>query len=709
MAGRKQHYIPQCLLRGFEASRSGKGEQVIVFRHGRDPYLSGISDVAAQRDFYSGLSEDGKKTLDDVITEYENRLGSLLSELRSIEPGQPIAPRLAAEVVSHLTIRTASVRDLFGLGAQELMSGVSLFLGDSEVVRQYLKIDSAEPDPLIIEEIENALDQALPMLPLAARSMLKRMAIFKLRESFSDEYGKHLGAFMDGIGSLIQSLPKIVRDGHAKALTNTLVPEARVSALADLYWTKVGVDSGQHFVLPDCVAMALAHGEEEAYMPHFLHPSDELAVIVMPLSASELLIGCRDMKTPEVDAAAINRAAAKCAFDFFVASKCDEEALRASALIGIVSKVSMLSTVRESLSDFISPEQKDEPIATDTLEGNNTPNEEEENFHGHAYLVSFLGCADQAKANRIADVVRVVVDHLSRHMPVRRIESITFASDYEQALADIDRGFQASGSLIPTSVEYGVGVAMAPLVLRDNGIRCCIVMRSWLGQALLSNRDGMEWRSAVHTLGTMVARAAYIDIVDNALPGVLLKPLDDPWAAFFFRHIESVSSNYFAARSVAGIHPELNSGYQELFRSALKSAFETVPAARLEYRCHGDLDVFLEITMPRLSDVLAYGATAIGHCDELDLSLTDDEEIKLLLTENGLLGWCHLYQRDLETVYNRRGQWESLMDFLSLAIHLERLLWQFGIFPWRTDDNQIRVEIPLESDIVSLMAGAQPP
>lgn len=708
MAGRKQHYIPQCFLRGFEASRSGKVTQVIVFRHGRKPYLSGISDVAAQRDFYSGLPGEGQKTLDDVITEYENRLGSLLSELRSIQLGQPIPPWLAAEVVSHLTIRTASVRDSFGLGAQELMSGASLFFGDSEVVRQHLKIDTAEPDPLIIEEIDKAIDQALPGLPTAASSALRRVAMFKLREFFSEEYGKHLGTLMDGFESIMQSLPKIVRDGHTKALTNTVVPEVRVSALADLHWTKIGVDSGQHFVLPDCIAMARANGQDEEYMPYLLHPNDELAVIVMPLSTSELLIGCRDTKTPKVDAVAMNRFAAKCAFDFFVASKCDEETLEASTLIGVGSKASILTAVRESLCDFISPKHKNPSLPVDAQEGSNTLSEVEETSRGHSYLVSFRGCADQATANRIADVVRIVVNQLGRHMPVRRIESITFASDYEQALADIDRGFQAPSPLTPTSVEYGVGVAMAPLVLRDNGIRCCIVMRSWVGQALLSNEDNADWRSAVHILGTMVARAAYIDMVDNALPGVLLKPLDDPWAAFFLRHIESISSNYFSARSVAGINPELKSGYQELFHNALNSAFETIPAARLEYRSHGDLDAFLELAMSRLSDILVHGAAAIGHCDGLEESLTDDEETKLLLAQSGLLGWCNVYQRDLETVYNRRGRWESLTDFLSLAIHLERLLWQFGIFPWRTDDNQIRVEIPLESDVARLMTGALP-
>lgn len=134
MSGRKQHYIPQCLLRGFEAKRSGKHVQVIVFRPGRQPYLSSTEGVAAERDFYSGLSADDRKTLDDRITDYEQRLSPLLRRLRSSAPGELVDSFFAAEVVAHLTIRGAFLRDLFGLGLREMISETSALFSNEETV-----------------------------------------------------------------------------------------------------------------------------------------------------------------------------------------------------------------------------------------------------------------------------------------------------------------------------------------------------------------------------------------------------------------------------------------------------------------------------------------------------------------------------------------------------------------------------------------------
>ncbi len=52
MAGRKQHYIPQALQRGF-GTVAGKTTRVYVFRKEQETYCSSIVGVAAERDFYS--------------------------------------------------------------------------------------------------------------------------------------------------------------------------------------------------------------------------------------------------------------------------------------------------------------------------------------------------------------------------------------------------------------------------------------------------------------------------------------------------------------------------------------------------------------------------------------------------------------------------------------------------------------------------------
>ena len=74
MAGRKQHYIPQALLRGFKASQTGKHVQVYVFPAGREFYLSSTEGVASKRQFYSdlGLRQQQLNSNNDQFT---SRLG----------------------------------------------------------------------------------------------------------------------------------------------------------------------------------------------------------------------------------------------------------------------------------------------------------------------------------------------------------------------------------------------------------------------------------------------------------------------------------------------------------------------------------------------------------------------------------------------------------------------------------------------------------
>jgi Protein of unknown function (DUF4238) len=700
MSGRKQHYIPQCLLRGFEASRSGKGPQVVVLRRGRDQYISSIEDVAAQRNFYSELSDDGRKTLDDLISEYENRLGLMLAELRASESGAAVNPLLAAETVTHLTVRSAFLRGVFSFGLEELISNVGALFADSENLRQHLGIDTAEPNAALNEEIDIALNQlASPLQSPEVRSMLKRVALFGLRESFAHDYDKHAGTLASLLRSANYALPRIARVGHNEALTKSVAPDSRVGALAALRWTVIHIRPDSHLLLSDCVALSGVNGGS-AYVPYLLHPDDELETILLPLSSNQLLVGSRTDSVPEVHVADVNIAAVKCAFDFVVSSK-RYVTREVVDLLGESSRATILSIVRESLGGtFVSGNRSPEPEvprapAIDAVVS-------------HSYVVRFLDCADQTAAERITGVVRVIVNAMGHHVPVSRIDSITFASDYEHALSNLDRGFDTSTPLAPTSIEYGIGVAMAPMVLRDGKIRCSIIMRSWLGDALLRVEDAASHRFAVYTLASMVARAAYMDMVDTALPGLLLRPAEDTWDAFFFRHVDSVSSAYFAARTTADIEPDVGKGYLDLFRNALSLAGKTIPSARLDYRMHGDLDAFLRTALPLIRDVLTHAATVIGHFDALGLLILDDEDTKGLVLENELAGWVDVYQRDLEVIYDRRGQWKSARELLSLTVHVERLLWRFGVFPWKTQENQIRIEIPLASDMTALLGHTQP-
>lgn len=99
------------------------------------------------------------------------------------------------------------------------------------------------------------------------------------------------------------------------------------------------------------------------------------------------------------------------------------------------------------------------------------------------------GCADNETGAKIAAAVGEVVFEVSRILPLTRLDGVTVAGDYASALRDLDRGLLSAPPLIPTNDGSGVGVAMAPTVLRENVVKVHVVLRGDFGLALISADD----------------------------------------------------------------------------------------------------------------------------------------------------------------------------------------------------------------------------
>lgn len=86
MAGVNQHNIPQFLSRGFRLPDGAdkKDAKTWLYEKSVAPRLVSIRhEVAVEPNFYSELSEEGSRTLDDEITDYENAAARRLNSLKN--------------------------------------------------------------------------------------------------------------------------------------------------------------------------------------------------------------------------------------------------------------------------------------------------------------------------------------------------------------------------------------------------------------------------------------------------------------------------------------------------------------------------------------------------------------------------------------------------------------------------------------------------
>lgn len=689
MSGRKQHHIPQLLLKGFKAKHEARHIQVYVFKAGRDPFLSSIEGVAAARDFYSSPSHDGQKTLDDQITEYENKqLADLLQNFRGKAHGEAVNANEAIELVVHLVVRGAFTREVFECVAHEIFGGISGIFGNPEQVRRHMGIDGNDPHPAFTEEVNHLIKQfqSAKEAPLPYESF-RKIIHFMLRENFDSLFAANQN-ITPAFSEYKEQIVSAIKSGHAKVLQQELVPKYRVEQLKHLRWQVLHTPEDM-LILPDCVAISITKGNAASFQPAIFIGEDLPEQLFLPLSANQMLVGTAD-QTANLDIDEFNLAAASCSFTFFVSSRNTKDIQRLTPSIGNHTKTNALSEVRTALESLNTPYDRSVQSAEAKLESGAPAD----------YPVSFFSCANQKTAEEVSKTVNVLVSVFGRNLPLQRLDGVIFAEDYTNTLRDLDRGDPNLPSLAPTESAQEVGIAMAPIVIRQGQIRTCVVCQGWLVAALNQQEDETAFLSSLYTIASMLGRVAYNDLFDSSLPGVLLRPhqVENNLDRFLYPYIDDISSTYFACRVSAEIYPEAEAALYKLLLFALERLFTEIPKARLAYRTDGNLDKFLSIMMPAISKLLNRASAVLGHIDGLDRELLKNDDVSIVLQQYGLRSWLDVYQRDLKTIYDRQGQWTSIDEFVALSRHVERLMWQLGSIPWETPEGQLRIDMPLAVD-----------
>lgn len=349
MAGRKQHYIPQSLLRGFGKQGKGGKVQVIVYARDRGVFYSASDGVAAQRHFYSEpAAHGGSLTLDDKITHYETRLANTLAEFRATKPNHRVDAVKAAEVVAHLCIRNAHTRDSFASGAERVIDQVAGTFGDKDRLRQAMGLEDSVPTGPILDEINKLWGEYgshFSQMGVTKQAFVQ-LAFGKVKDSFDQNFTEQQTVLKNMFGELRGRISEMARQGHNNALEKGPVPAAQVDALRSLAW---GIEPGPAtgLVLPDCVAIGSVRGKT---CQALMYAGSKVDIVIMPLDHHRLLVGESDRGIAKLDL--VNEEFAACSWDFFIARD------RIPKLERLVSKIRE-RTVAE-LGDAIGAAEKDD-------------------------------------------------------------------------------------------------------------------------------------------------------------------------------------------------------------------------------------------------------------------------------------------------------------------------------------------------------------
>ena len=680
MSGKKQHHIPRSLQRGFLFDV--KAERTYVYRRNGGNFPACISDVLAQRYFYSRLSSDGSKTLDDMITEYENRLGRLLIKVRSIPIDGKADADVAAEIIAHLTPRSARVRRIFGSGVEQLITTAAEAFADEDTIVALLGLAEPEPNPTWndhiarIFEMEPNLKILLELSPLP-KSLLERVIFMVTKESFAGSFDTETLGITELFTSVLDGLDNMVRDSHNRALGEGLVAELRETSLYALDW-HIRAAPPEGAVLPDCVALGVDE-EGGTFLPYIMTKTGTISAVVMPLSTEKLLVGVRPGNaTP--DLLHFNRDAAACSDELFITASqapifvelCTNMGARWTGKIDNVIQ----GVLKDVLPNKASGENGSEPSPLASL----LP---------LSYQLTFVGLGTEEEVASISEKTQRLIAQLLPLFDLDRLDGITFASDFQAALMEMERGFDINMTPegIPDHIAQGASTA---LVVREGVTKVRIVLDSAYGLSLVGE-ELQDAEVALHFLVAGLAQACTLSQIEKALPGFLLEPvMTSDHDALLHCAVRKAVRAYRYARESAdfGADDLVERKFSKYLIGTFDNAYANIAKAKEDHAAEENFPTLFEATLDAAAHILISAARLIGHrhgMGKLEFP-TSETDVGAAMSSRQLTSWIQVFSKDLLRFWQKKT-W-TCADFFALNIHAERVLWASGVGLWREPNGQ---------------------
>jgi hypothetical protein len=666
MAGKRQHYVPRLLQRGFLHDPTEEAERTWLHRRSAKSKLVGICDVGVEDWFYSRKPLDGQPTLDDLITDIEGDLSATVNDLRATPPGATVNPDVAARCVVHLVMRTGHLRSLMSKGISRLTDEIQSLVTDPSRLAKVFGLNSPALAPRITQAIRDA---ALELAPFGIPpAFAERLMSVLIRESGDDLVRNAASTLAPLFPQLFGDLASRVRDAHNRVLETPHESNGWVTSLSSFCWT---IEAGEELILPD--AIALAAEATGRLVPLLFTGAADVRGVVMPISRNRILVGVPPGQDP-IDLAQFNRqAAASCEGFFICARPYDDDDL--TSLIGSGPATAIQNAIEEAVSSVEAA-----GVATPAMRASSHDNTFEQN--GFAYSVRLADYGDEALAQQLGEVLQSVVGELSRRLPLHDLDGFTIAMNYQAALAGLDRGDETLPPVTSSALEYGVGVAMPVTVRRDGAPKEHIVIDASIAQAWIS--EDIESRAgAISVLVKMLASVAHT--TRFAREAVTFKP--DPMTAELHPAVAAAPSCWFGARESAFVAPHLGQAYADLVVESLEFAERQIATERAQSSETGDISNVTRRALECVSATLRYAADWLGHRAGLaDGQGFEGEYLPVRLQSRGLDKWLELFGRDLAAIYETEGAGLNLSIVTRLSQHVERLLWALGIYAWPEED-----------------------
>ncbi|MDF0522197.1 hypothetical protein P0R31_33690 [Bradyrhizobium yuanmingense] len=295
----------------------------------------------------------------------------------------------------------------------------------------------------------------------------------------------------------------------------------------------------------------------------------------------------------------------------------------------------------------------------------------------------------RAFGNLVADYTRA----LSRYIDLAALDGITIAFDYNQALLDIDHGYETSRKLTP-SEGIALGVAMTPAVMRAGVVKSHMLFHA--GVLLpLEDENSEDYQQAIHTLAHECAHVEVTERIDRAFPGTILqKKYSDHRTALRWDVIRACWDEYAVTRICAQFGKQATEGYEETFIASLQQTRDRANELIKAFRLHGNVGQIAAEVYGTYGELMKFASCHLGNMAGLGLTLDDLPRTKEAIAGHWFEPHFERLNEACQALFEKYGKWNDATLFEAIGDLVEDVLADGGVFVSPMEDGQFYMNIP---------------
>lgn len=322
-----------------------------------------------------------------------------------------------------------------------------------------------------------------------------------------------------------------------------------------------------------------------------------------------------------------------------------------------------------------------------------------------SFVVSARAFGSEDRAQQLGSLIGTCVRELSRQFELSRLDGVTVAHDYAQALLDLDRGYETTFQLTASDTHV-VGIAMTPSVIRDGTLKSHVVLNAAY-MAALEDFKHVDFGFVLHTIAHECAHVEITHKFDTAFPGFLLRTAHaDARIGYRWQIILACWDEYAATMLSAGFGTEPTEGYEDTFLKSLRDTSQQANEHIKAYRIHGSIDQILGEVYRGYGDLMKFTAYHLGNLRGLGRQLSEMPRTTEALRGHWFAPYFTRLDDALKDISKDYGTWTDKAAFEVVGDLADELLAQGGVHYKRRPDGRLGIDIPFTAETMPSEADA---